>query len=257
MVYRKRVYRRKRPYRSTFGRRGKLMHQGNSISVKHVPRGLFLKTHHFKQRYYPSTNTFLPATSAAYIAPEGKWKPFDLSSPQQDVAASLSFRIDDLPQWPQFSALFDAYRINKVVVKVIPQALVNQPVKIGGTDNNVLSGTGNDTTLAFLGSVIDYDDNNLPTSQGQMMEYETYKAVPGSKTLKRVIVPAIASSVYKDTGTTIAYGQKRKAWIDAAYGDVPHYGMKFYLQGDANPAHNICQIYKIEVTAYISFKQTR
>jgi len=145
-----------------------------------------------------------------------------------------------------YAALFDAYRINKVVVKMVPQVT---SLTVGSTASAPVT-----AKQSFMTSVIDYDDATALTSYNAALEYETFRATPMYRTHKRVLTPALSQQAFKTSGTTIAYMQKRKQWVDAAYGDTEHYGLKFYIQ---NSPDLLQQMWKVYVTMYVSFKQVR
>ena len=95
------------------------------------------------------------------------------------------------------------------------------------------------------------------TTEGGLLEYETFKQTPPYRKHTRAFIPALAQEAYKTTGTTIAFMQGRKKWLDAAYADVEHYGIKGLINGPANLGGQVQTAWKVYITMYISFKQTR
>lgn len=204
------------------------------------------KVHFYKQTYFPSATSLLVTggTSTSYVANQGLlYGPQSLAA---DGYFALKFLASDLPQYTSLAALYDTYKINKLVVKFVPQ--INSLTAVS-TAGSLVS-----APQEFMSTVIDYDDATLLTNYTDALQYQTFKETPTYKIHKRVITPKLSMSAFKTSGTTIGYVQKSKQWVDAAYGDVEHYGLKGSIQSNTN---SVQQIWKVFVTAYISFKQVR
>lgn len=219
-----------------------------------IPRGIRMKMHHFKQTYHPAVANFNLNANCTYTntgtGAAGSGVLIGPSSASTGPAGYFTyhFTMDEIPQSATFAALFDAYRVNKIVLKFIPMTMFTQS---SNTSANLAA------QPQWLSTVIDYDDSTLLTTEGALLEYETFKQSRPSATHKRVFVPALAQDYFKTSGATIAYGQARKRWIDAAYLDVEHYGVKGLINGPANLGAQVQCSWKVYATAYISFKQTR
>lgn len=220
-----------------------------------IGRQLSLKMHHFKQTYHPlAANVITDANCHYSFVGTGAVGSGTLYGPATgDVSPAgyfaMRFTLADLPQVASFAGLFDAYRINKVVVKFVPY--VNSYTTSSGAAANLAAQN------QFLSTVIDYDDASVLTTEGSLLEYETYKTTPAYRKHTRSLVPALSQEAFKTSGTTIGYTQQRKKWIDAAYTDVECYGIKGLINGPAIQADQVQCAWKVIVTAYVSFKQTR
>lgn len=235
---------------------GKSYHKRIRQRYSMVPRGLKLsKVHSFKQTYHPTAANFTTDANCTYtFSGTGAGGSGTLIGPASGSVSPagywcLRFTIADLPQWTSFSALFDTYRINKVVVKLKPY--ITAYTQLGNGAANLAA------QPQWLSTVIDYDDQTLPTTESELLQYETFKETAPSDEHVRVLTPKVSMSAFKTSGTTIGYVQRDKQWIDAAYGDVEHYGMKGLVNGPAVLASQIQGSWKVYVTAYVSFKQTR
>lgn len=220
-----------------------------------IPRGIRMKMHHFKQTFHPSVGNMTLSADCHYTATgTGSVGSGVLYGPDATVGGSPAgyfsyrFTLSELPQAPSFTALFDAYRVNKLVIKFMP---INMFTQLGNGAASIAA------QPQWLSTVIDYDDANLLTTEGALMEYETFKQSRPTVVHKRVFIPAASQQFFKTSGTTIAYGQTRKKWIDAAYMDVEHYGIKGLVNGPADKTDQVQTAWKVYVTAYVSFKQTR
>lgn len=232
--------------------------KANQLAIRrtNIPRGLtFSKVHHFKQTYHPTaTNVSTDANCHYSFGGTGAVGSGTLYGPASgDLSPAgyfaMRFTLADLPQVASFTALFDAYRINKVVVSFqnysnVTNQATNTPANLGAQPQ-------------WLSTVVDYDDTTLLTTEGSLLEYETFKQTPPYEKHVRVLVPAVSMEAFKTSGTTIGYSQHKKQWIDAAYTDVEHYGIKGLINGPAVQADQVQSAWKVYVTAYVSFKQTR
>lgn len=220
-----------------------------------IPRGLRLNMHHFKQTYQISMANFRDAGVAAngtYInAPNGIVYGPTVTALDSYFFA-LVFTLSDLPQVASFQAVFDSYRINKVTVKFIPLQNVS-PLKSADTAGANQNGVNQD-----LETVIDYDDGNILTSRSAALEYDTYKVTPCYAKHVRTITPKMSMNAFKTSGTTIGYIQEAKQWIDAAYADVEHYGIKGCIpRYSINATQDIQSAWRVYATMYFSCRQVR
>lgn len=204
----KRMYRRRRFIPIAFRRR--------RMAVRRL--GVRLNVHHFKR-------TFIGSDTLTISNAGG-------------VTKGLYFAFQSLPNYTELTSLFDQYRINKIVLKYVPN--------FTGTDLNPSTSV---VTLPNLHSVIDYDDANAPANLNELVQYSTYRMTRGNRVHIRKWTPAVSM----DIGGVQSSGVKFKQWIDLADTNVPHYGIKLYLdQGSANVGTFIPYW-----TVYFSCKATR
>lgn len=191
-------YRHRKMGRLGYARKKKSGAYRKSVMIARIPRTLNLQVHYFKQTYFPSA-TALSNTGGSYSASNGILQGPTANS---DMGFSLKILASDIPQFASFAALFDAYKIAKVVVKFVPQT----------TQYTMVSNPGSTpvTTTAqqqYLNTAIDLDDSSIPTSLQEIMEYETFLSTPAYKNHKRVFVPRMSQLAFKTSGTTVAYTQ--------------------------------------------------
>ena len=161
-----------------------------------------------------------------------------------------AIRLDLLPstQVTSLSAIFDQYRIREVRFTIIPRS-----------NNNNLQ-----TQLSFgwlepsIHTVIDYDDDTVPTSLDALVEYDTYKATRGTATHVRVLKPRPAVPVYSGPAST-AYAMPTWApWINCADPDVPHYGIKgVFLPFTTNVTETGSLVYDLKIDYILEFRAIR
>lgn len=153
-----------------------------------------------------------------------------------DVGGNLIGQLSQVPNFGEFTALFDMYKILGMRFRFSPRA------------NSAEVGT-NQGLIKFM-TAIDYDSSTTTGTMADLLQYESLKVTQSNREHVRYIKPRIAQSVYQSALTT-GYSPGR-GWIDCENNTVPHYGLRFLLQ--QLPAGN--QSYDIQVTYYLAFKNT-
>ncbi len=203
----------------------------------------------FKQWYRPSSaNVTVDGLSGgSYNATSGLLLGPTTSAPS-DCFFTIKFTFGDLAQSASFASLFDAYKIHKIAVEFLPA-------------QNVIGSATLQTPAGLLSqdliTVIDYDDATNLNLQTDAEQYETYKRTGPFEYHRRYLSPAIAVEAFKTSGTTIGFLQKRKEWIDMAYTDVEHYGLKGVIPTATTGSNNYRCGWYIRVRMYFQCKQVR
>lgn len=133
-----------------------------------------------------------------------------LSSGTSASFAGYSVNLSQLPNYTEFTTLFDQYRINKVVVKFVPSFTQDT---IGSTE-----------ITPNLQSVIDYNDVTTPTATSELLQYQSYRRTRGNQTHTRVFTPSTLVDI-SDTASS----PKWKQWLSTANATLPHFGLKVAL----------------------------
>lgn len=147
------------------------------------------------------------------------------------------YQLNVVQNYTEFTALFDMYRINKIVVKFVPRTTA---ASMG--DNQV----GENYTC------VDYNDATAPLTVNEILERDTASRTRANVTHTRVFTPAVACPAYR-TGISSGYVPKWKQWLDCSYVDVAHFGLK----GCFDNRDNVDQIYDIYTTYYMSFRNVK
>lgn len=151
----------------------------------------------------------------------------------------FGFTLGQLPNATDFTNLYDEYRINKVVLKLIPKF------------SETLQGTGIANYMNQVHTAYDYDDSlALPTATAidEITQYQSHKMVMGAKMVTRVIVPKI--ELTGSPSTTAA--PKARQWLDCDSTSVLHNGIKVVIPKAENSTSLI--VYDVQITAYLSFR---
>lgn len=124
----------------------------------------------------------------------------------------LTIKLNDVPNYTDFTSLFDSYKITHAMFKFIPHFNVGQ-VPLGPQN----------TQVARLATVIDQDDDSNPTGLTQLMQYSSLEESLLDRERVRNFKPRVSVQTFR-TNTSTGYNTPDDAiWIDAAQVDVPHY----------------------------------
>lgn len=204
MAYKKRTFRRK-----TYGRRKTQYRVGGRYSGPvGMPRPPFARlrsgAHNFKR-------SRIDDISFPWISPPGI-----------NYAKSLVFSLNQIPGFGEFQALFDRYKLNAVKCEwFLPVTMT-------------YSGGGSATPR--IHTVIDYDDNTDLPNISAACEYESYKLLtfgPNTR-CSRYFKPRLARQIYNSALST-AYEVTRPVWLDLTDDQVPHFGLKCYVERGLDP----------------------
>lgn len=145
----------------------------------------------------------------------------------------LSFTLDSLPGYTDFTALFDQYRIIQATVQF-------QPINGYTLLPNVIH------------TVIDYDDDST-TPITDLLQYQTLISRNGAFT--RTLNPRLAGAVYSGTFTSFA-NLSNKTWLDSASPSVAYYGLKIGVPPLA-VAGSPVDIYAPLISLVVQFRNPR
>lgn len=166
---------------------------------------------------------------------------------------SLEFKLSDVPNYTEFTALYDNYRINAVKVSFIPVYNISSMFVLRTTDDYVptLSSTKGLPYFTRTYSCIDYTDDNELATGDNYRQYANCKVKPICKIHKRYLKPR----VLMDIGEAGSVNPIRNPWLASETPSVPYYSLKFgweplptgsVASGDA--------VFKVEAVYYMSFK---
>lgn len=148
---------------------------------------------------------------------------------------ALIFKLSDLPNYTEFTALFDQYKFDRVEVDFIP---------VVTTTNSAL------TVDSMIWTAVDFDDANATTAL-QIAEYENCHVYPPTQRFSVDITPRVALAAY--AGAFTSYANVGSIWLDVGSPSIEHYGFKV----GCNTAGGATQTWKIVCRYMLSFKSAR
>jgi len=218
MVYKRRVVKRRR----RFQRKGRSM---TKQMLKPMIRGRVRQPVHYFTRFQDGgTLTAASSTTTTF--------------------GTFFLRLQDIPGYTEFQAMYDFYKINAVQVRFIPAA---------NTSDNVASTNNQYSTR--IATVLDYNDDGTPTSMNDLRQRENCKISPYNKIHKRFFHPKPIVAIDEDagSGTNTGFGQNiNTPWVSCASDAVQWHGIKLGIQHPNNGTSYL--LYEIEYKVYLAFK---
>lgn len=150
--------------------------------------------------------------------------------------------------------LFDAYQIRKVVFKLTPYS-------------NVINAETNSTgSSVILHTVIDHDDGTIPaggeTGVDSLKKYISYRQqrliTSSRKPWTRVLRGRPSIYVNNEAGAAVnAMEGRNNAWIDMAQTTIPYYALKGIFEAPCFSTSASTLVMRAETTYYFKFKGVR
>jgi len=162
---------------------------------------------------------------------------------------SLTPQLNTLPNVSEFGALYDQYRITKVVYRFSWRA----------TGISAIEAADQTMGAPYMLWAQDRDDSGVPTTVNQLREYANCKEHYFNDS-KRVcyitLIPNVLAMAYQ-TLTATSYSPAFNKWIDIGDGGVtPYYGLKYSIitPGTAPTRSNF---FDVDATFYFQMKNPR
>ncbi|AUM61688.1 capsid [uncultured virus] len=143
-----------------------------------------------------------------------------------------SFSLEDLPNYTEFTALYDMYKINAVKITFIPKVTVStSTTSINNPDN-----------YARFFSVIDYNSATASTTD-QLRQYQTARFTRLLRTHKRYIYkPKLLTSI--STSTT--------QWLSTSTANANYFGLIYSIEPTT-----ATMTFGVEAKFYLSFRNVK
>jgi hypothetical protein len=152
---------------------------------------------------------------------------------------AFSFYFAQLPDYSDFTTLFDKYVIDSVKLEFLFPCI---------TQNTVID----HLKWPKIYTVLDYDDDNTPVSLDEIMQYQSLKLTQytDSQLTHNVnLVPRVSRPVYNGVSVVAAYEvAPPHVWIDLNSTGVPHYGLKYAIE------YNMARKVDVEVRLTMNFR---
>lgn len=150
---------------------------------------------------------------------------------------TIQFTLNQLPNYTEFTQLYDQYKIKGVKVKLVPRYNV--------ADINAQA-------ISQLLTVLDYDDSTSPTAVSDLLQYQNMKMTMTNKIHQRYLAPRSNRNVAQPGPASPPAASPVKQWIDCGFPTVLHHGIKY-----AVTAGSIDIKYDLYCTYYVAFKNVR
>lgn len=164
---------------------------------------------------------------------------------------ATAFALNTLPNFAEFTSLFDQYRIKKVQMNFVWRSSGMSQIE---------TGIHNLAGMPIMYSVIDNDDATVPTNIQEIQQYQNHRTTYFSsvKRVKRLsLAPRTLNTIYR-TGATSAYALgKRNQWLDMSATDIPHYGLKWAIDVPQSGGAAVEATFDIIYTIFVQMRGPR
>jgi len=161
-----------------------------------------------------------------------------MSANTGDTVLAFYFCLSNMPNYTDFTNLFDMYRLLEAVVTFTPFAT-------GSASSTVSS-----AFPGLIGTWIDTDDASLPANMAEGQQTETFQRNVATVPFIRVVKPRSAVATY--SGTFTSYGTEYGRWMNTASPSVQYYGLKTVITGSTFATST--KIYDVEATVTMQFR---
>lgn len=170
-----------------------------------------------------------------------------------NTTGCFAFTLSQLPDYSEFTNLFDQYKVNGLKYEFIPRFnSIDQTAATGGE----------------FYSAIDRTDNDAPTTLNQMLEYQSIRKTPLTRKHVRYFKPGVPTAIYPTvddpvSGSVfpIAAAVKLSPWIstDASNSgsnstQIEHLGLKFFCNQTNATANTTMDVI---CTAYLGMRTVK
>lgn len=178
-----------------------------------------------------------------------------VASGTTQVAGGNYFVMNQIPNWAQYTALFDQYRILRVLMswRLCGNPDAYAPPNVGTVNQN--------TFYPDFYAAVDHDDINLVANATEILRKDKVKTAllkPNYWTTYSCR-PTPLTQIYDgltQTGYQIDQSSTGK-WLDCAQADIPHYGIKWLVDcGTLTGGTNLTQAFAFEykIKYWVQFK---
>lgn len=166
------------------------------------------------------------------------------------ISLAYQFTLDSLPNYTEFTNLYDLYKITGIKLSFVPSA--------SEYINSVTSGTNAQNGFQRFNSVLDFDDTAVPTSENQLLQYASLKQTPGWATHSRYFTPRVNTVVEGVVGATLAASSTAPKWISTDNPEVEHLGVKVFVPPPiAGSAVSAAITYTVYATYYLACRNVK
>lgn len=185
----------------------------------------------------PASSGFVVGTSTndAYVIGAATGTP----GTPANANGALAFQLNDLDQAGSFTALFDEYRINMVVVEFSP--IFNE--------NAIANAVGTKAGQIYV--MHDFNDNTQPTNLTEFRARQDVRSAAAYEKLSIAVKPRVAAAALNAAGSVIAPNPKSGLWLKTDQTNIPHYGVKYSI---ANMADTSVPKWIVRMKYFLQFR---
>jgi len=173
------------------------------------------------------------------------YSPTAIQSSSSFTDGLVSFTLSSLPDYTDFTNLYDHYRVDKLVVHFISSI----------NDVNIANSIQDVGTLV---TAVDFDGGATGLTYNQFLSYESCEMTPHCKNKTITIQPKAELAAKDNTAAVVSVAESstKNLWWDCSNVNIPFYGVRYALTPESNPTgYHVW--YTVWVEAFVTFKNTR
>lgn len=162
--------------------------------------------------------------------------------------------LDQVPEYTEFTALYDYYKISFIVYRV---TWLSTNISIVETANNGVLGA------PYLYYYIDRDDVSPHAASAAglnemraVQRCKRFTFTPDRRQCTIKFKPSTLAEHYRTVATT-GYAVEYNKWLDTAQATMPYWGTKFMFYTPSNGSPSVANNFEVEATYYLRFKSPR
>lgn len=156
------------------------------------------------------------------------------------VEGSIIGKLNNLPDYEEFTNLFDSYRITGMSAKFLYDK--SAPV------------VGSAVSVSMLGTCTDKDDATALATEDQFWQYQDFQYRPlTEKGLTVYVKPSTASAGYAGGAFTGYMHGNSNAWIDCNSPAMEYYGIRYFIHDPTGSALGATVIGKMKIVVTLWF----
>lgn len=155
---------------------------------------------------------------------------------------AFQFNMSALPNFSEFSNLFDRYKITGVKLRILFLA------------NSIEIGSPTQYAIPVIHHCTDIDDANPPSTENEILQKNFVKTRRLDEPFTVFLRPKPTMEVFNSV-TTTGYAVGKSSWIDMASSGIPHYGWKAWVNnGQSSTSTQVLGRLKIYATYYVALR---
>jgi hypothetical protein len=160
-----------------------------------------------------------------------------------DAFGTFNFVLNQATNYTGFTDIWDVYRVDYLEFSFAPVYTANS------------FATFLTAIVPRIFTVIDLDDTATPTTINTLREYQSCQSHV-YETFRIRFSPGVRTGIFDGTNV-VAGGSVRSPWIDCAQLTIPHYGLKYGIEGNTVGGATTFQQWNVDLTVGLSFKYVR
>lgn len=173
----------------------------------------------------------------------------DILSTTTNRNLAYSFSLSDLPNATEIKALYQQYKIKKIVLTFEPSYNQNAlGFWLVTTSSQALP-------KKFVRVVHDYEDANALANEADYLQYANCRNFVHGQKFKVVLYPKVINYVENSGGAATGANPVPSPWLDTDTDTVPHFGIKAFIP-DIGLPNNTSQ-YRLTSTVYFSCRNVQ